>query len=63
VVPPGHQLHLLIDSLCINQEDNEEKSHQVWFMDQVYAHAFKVFICLGESDSDSNEAMDVIYPL
>lgn len=40
VIVPGHPLHLWVDALCINQADDEEKSRQVRFMDQVYANAY-----------------------
>jgi hypothetical protein len=63
LVSSGRPLYLWIDALCINQEDNEEKGQQVRFMDQVYAHAHQVVVCLGKPDSDSDEAMDSIYPL
>lgn len=31
--------YLWIDSLCINQEDNTEKGHEIMFMHEIYRHA------------------------
>ncbi|KAI1658835.1 HET-domain-containing protein [Daldinia decipiens] len=44
-----------IDAICINQEDNDEKSRQIPFMRQIYRSASSVFVWLGidESGSDS----------
>lgn len=46
-----------IDALCINQVDNEEKSHQVQGMARVYRQAAQVLIWLGTSADGSDEAM------
>jgi Heterokaryon incompatibility protein (HET) len=38
-----------VDSVCINQEDPKEKSHQVRKMQVIYAKATRVTVCLGDS--------------
>ncbi|KAF2195641.1 hypothetical protein K469DRAFT_545346, partial [Zopfia rhizophila CBS 207.26] len=35
-----------VDSLCINQDDNEEKSHQVGLMGEIYKTAEQVILWL-----------------
>jgi hypothetical protein len=39
--------HIWVDSLCINQADNDEKSKQVMLMQQIYSKATQTVICLG----------------
>ena len=43
----AHPRRLWIDSICINQADNEEKSAQVSLMGTIYASAEYVAACLG----------------
>lgn len=38
------------DALCINQDDNEEKSHQVPLMRKIFSQATKVNVWLGRGD-------------
>jgi hypothetical protein len=42
-----------IDSVCIDQSSNQERSHQVGIMGDIYARAEKVLVWLGE-DSNPN---------
>jgi hypothetical protein len=56
-------IYVWIDSICINQNDIEERSIQVRLMNEVYSKAQQVLICLGESTLDSNQAMDFVIPL
>lgn len=44
---------LWIDAVCINQEDNEEKSCQVAIMGRIYRRAESVFVSLGAAYDDS----------
>ena len=54
-----HRL-IWIDQVCINQTDIPERNHQVSLMTQIYDHAQRVIVYLGEAADDSNEAMDFI---
>lgn len=44
---------LWIDAICMNQQDNMEKTHQVRMMGQVYAASYRVDIYLGEETPSS----------
>jgi hypothetical protein len=46
-----------IDSLCINQKDDLEKSCQIPLMDQIFQMAEKAIVWLGEKTADSDEAL------
>lgn len=46
-----------VDSVCINQADDAEKSAQIPLMQQIYSWAETVYVWLGEGDPQSNEAM------
>jgi hypothetical protein len=39
-----------IDSICINQEDKQEKSVQVQMMREIYSRGIRVSACLGDAD-------------
>ncbi|GIZ37407.1 hypothetical protein CKM354_000085300 [Cercospora kikuchii] len=43
-----------IDSICINQQDDEEKSAQVAIIFQIFQEAVRVVACLGEHADDSH---------
>ncbi|CAM1503541.1 Fc.00g011320.m01.CDS01 [Cosmosporella sp. VM-42] len=49
-----------IDALCINQQDDIEKSRQVLRMTSIYKQACKVLVWLGPSADGSDEALDGI---
>jgi hypothetical protein len=51
---------LWIDAICINQNDNAEKSLQVMQMSKIYAGASNVLIWLGEADASSHLAFDTL---
>ena len=59
----GNRLRLWIDLVCINQENIDERNMQVGNMADVYRKAMHVVICLGESNLETEKAMDTIYPL
>jgi hypothetical protein len=48
---------LWIDALCINQEDNQERGHQVQLMEIIYSRAQSVVAWIGKSSEDSSQAM------
>ncbi|KAF2258549.1 HET-domain-containing protein, partial [Lojkania enalia] len=49
-----------IDQICINQEDNDDKNHQVRLMSKIYRRASSVIVWLGSPTNDSDLAMDFI---
>jgi hypothetical protein len=51
---------LWIDALCIDQNNDQEKSSQVGFMSLIYMGAPRLTIWLGPSRDDSDLAMDQI---
>ncbi|GCB17448.1 heterokaryon incompatibility protein 6, OR allele [Aspergillus awamori] len=53
---------LWVDALCIDQENNTEKTRQLGCMVDIYHQARMVYVWLGESDGEgrSDEAMDFI---
>ncbi|VBB80981.1 Putative HET domain-containing protein [Podospora comata] len=52
--------NIWIDAVCINQEDDEEKSRQVSRMGSIYERATKVLSWLGPSADNSDAAIDGI---
>jgi len=48
-------LNIWIDAICINQNDDEEKSHQVHMMAKIYESSVEVLVWLGPADT-SNES-------
>jgi hypothetical protein len=49
------------DALCINQIDNEEKSHQVPLMGMIYSQAKTVVVWLGPGDvGETKEAAQIV---
>jgi hypothetical protein len=43
------QRRLWIDQICINQQDDREKGHQVQLMADIYKQADRVIACLGDT--------------
>ncbi|KAK8127080.1 uncharacterized protein PG998_002839 [Apiospora kogelbergensis] len=43
-----------VDSLCINQKDNSERTHQVKIMREIYQHSSEVIVWLGDSKEHDN---------
>lgn len=52
--------NLWVDTLCVNQEDDKERSKQVARMDEVYGEASNVCIWLGQEASRSTEALNFL---
>ncbi|EAA29120.1 HET-domain-containing protein [Neurospora crassa] len=55
---PSIERTIWIDAICINQEDPEEKGHQVQYMAKIYAKATRVVVWLGEEAADSGQALE-----
>lgn len=56
-----HKARILwIDALCINQNNHEERNHQVQMMARIYNCAEQALIWLGEDNDSSNEAINFI---
>jgi hypothetical protein len=51
---------LWIDALCINQDNDAERSHQAQLMTQIYATAWRVLIWLGEADDDLSRCLTIL---
>jgi hypothetical protein len=49
-----------IDSICINQNDIQEKDSQIPLMSRIFSSAQPVYIWLGEGTKDTDEAMDYL---
>jgi Heterokaryon incompatibility protein (HET) len=54
---PSETRILWIDQLCINQDDDAERSQQVQLMEKIYSNAKCTLVWLGEDDGKS-EAID-----
>ncbi|KAI6091562.1 HET-domain-containing protein [Hypoxylon rubiginosum] len=55
----GHR-RVWIDSVCINQQDPHERTHQVSIMREIYSKASQVLVYLGLAANYSDEAMEVL---
>jgi hypothetical protein len=53
----GSRTWLWIDSLCINQKDDNEKSTQVPLMGKIFSIAQKTYVWLGEEANGSTQAI------
>jgi Heterokaryon incompatibility protein (HET) len=52
-----------VDAISINQNDVDEKSHQVSIMATIYSKALRTVIWLGEATESSRLAFDFVYRL
>jgi Heterokaryon incompatibility protein (HET) len=60
-LPSGEKYRFLwVDSLCIDQENNKDRNHQVSNMGKIYQQAALVLVWLGEQSQDSDQAIDFI---
>jgi hypothetical protein len=53
-------LPVWIEAICINQADDQEKSHQVAMMGDVYENASNALIWLGDEDSTTESGYQAI---
>lgn len=51
---------LWVDAICIDQETDEEKEHQIQLMAAIYAGASRVLVWLGEAQDKSDQALKSI---
>jgi hypothetical protein len=49
-----------IDAICINQENDREKEHQIKLMAKIYVKASRVVIWLGDAEDDSDQALGAL---
>ncbi|KAF5875955.1 putative het domain protein [Botrytis fragariae] len=57
---PTFERIIWVDSICINQEDDTEKSHQIQLMAKIFGQANRVIVYLGDEADDSNQALESI---
>ncbi|KAK0719203.1 heterokaryon incompatibility protein-domain-containing protein [Lasiosphaeris hirsuta] len=49
-----------IDAVCINQDDTDERCHQVQLMARIYASARSVLVYIGEGSTESSETVNLL---
>ena len=54
------KIRIWVDAICINQHDDDEKAHQIPFMEEIYGSANQVFIWLGKGNESSDIGMHYI---
>ncbi|KAK0664574.1 heterokaryon incompatibility protein-domain-containing protein [Cercophora samala] len=59
----NHDRVLWIDAICIDQENHEERNHQVQMMSLIYTSASQVCVWLGEDNDDSATAISFIHEI
>ncbi|KAI0191533.1 heterokaryon incompatibility protein-domain-containing protein [Xylaria flabelliformis] len=57
---PDKKRIIWVDSICIDQDNHKERSHQVQMMSRIYTRAKNVCIWLGTDDGDSYAAIKFI---
>lgn len=58
---PDRPRRVWADSVCIDQDNLDEKAHQVQFMGVIYSNASRVLICLGEDvEGHAQKAMSLV---
>ncbi|KAK1621786.1 heterokaryon incompatibility protein-domain-containing protein [Colletotrichum phormii] len=60
---PDRPKRLWIDAICINQQDNTEKDHQVRRIGTIFKHAARVIGFLGPEDHNSGRAFESLRQL
>ena len=59
----GEDVVLWADAICINQFDGEEKAQQIGLMNEIYTHATKVLVHLGDFPDVPEEDLDAAMAL
>jgi hypothetical protein len=54
---PDARIPFWVDALCIDQDNDSEKSHQVRLMKKIYSQAYKVLVWLGPTSEASELAL------
>ena len=49
-----------VDSICINQDDEDEKTSQIPLMNRIYAGCEQLYIWLGPGNGNSDKTMDYL---
>jgi hypothetical protein len=57
---PGETQWLWADAICINQDDKDEKNHQVPLMGKIYSGAHQVFSWLGADEKVVRGGIDAV---
>ncbi len=57
---PSLPTQLCVDAVCINQQDDAERSSQILLMPRIYHRAPAVLLWLGEADEDTQPAFSMI---
>ncbi|KAE8340542.1 heterokaryon incompatibility protein-domain-containing protein [Aspergillus arachidicola] len=52
--------HLWVDAICINHNDEDEKARQFPLMRDIYGHAHRVLVWLGNGADNSDQAFETI---
>jgi hypothetical protein len=57
---PVRRITIWVDAISINQADDDEKTHEISRMKEIYGHSIGVLVHLGPEKDDSNRGIDVI---
>ncbi|KAI5927608.1 heterokaryon incompatibility protein-domain-containing protein [Camillea tinctor] len=52
--------HMWIDAICIDQDNDDERGHQVSLMSRIYSRATRLLIYVGEAKDDSDWLLDTL---
>lgn len=60
LVPTKESRVLWIDAICVNQDNDKKRGHQVEQMGEIYGQATKVVVWLGVGSTESKLAFEVL---
>ena len=49
-----------IDAICIDQDDEKDKEHQIPLMAEIYAKAYRVVVWLGDAEGGIDQVLELI---